>query len=108
MSTGGWGAFALTARLSEVNLNNGPVQNSMFSTLFGLAPTTAGKIAVYNSGVLGGREEDVTLGLNWYADPGVRVMFNWTRVMALSAPSSAPCENGAHPNTFLVRTQIDW
>ena len=108
LSTGGWGAFAITARLSEVNLNNGPIQNSMFSTLFGLAPTTAGKIAVYNSGVLGGREEDLTLGLNWYADPGFRVMANWTRVMALSAPSSSPFENGAHPNTFLVRTQIDW
>ncbi|MGA8171311.1 MAG: porin [Methylocystis sp.] len=108
LSAGGWGAWALTARLSEVNLNNGPIQNSMFSTLFGLAPTSAGKIAVYNSGVLGGREEDFTLGLNWYAEPGLRVMANWTRVLALSAPSSSPFENGAHPNTFLVRTQIDW
>jgi len=35
-------------------------------------------------------------------------MANWTRVMALSAPSSAVYYNGAHPNTFLVRTQIDW
>ena len=28
LSAGGWGAFALTARLSEVNLNSGPYQGS--------------------------------------------------------------------------------
>jgi phosphate-selective porin OprO/OprP len=108
LSAGGWGAFALTARYSEVDLNSGPFQGSTFSNLFGLAPTTAGKVGIYNSGVLGGREEDMTVGLNWYAEPGVRVMANWTRVLALSAPYNAPFYNGAHPNTFLVRTQIDW
>ena len=37
LSAGGWGAFALTARYSEVDLNNGPFQGSTFSNLFGLA-----------------------------------------------------------------------
>jgi len=108
LSAGGWGAFALTARYSEVNLNNGPYQGSSFFNAIALAPTQAGKNAIYNSGVLGGREEDVTVGLNWYADRGIRIMANWTRVLALSAPSSSPFYNGAHPNTFLVRTQVDW
>ncbi len=108
LGDGGWGAFALTARYSEVDLNSGPFQGSNFSNLFGLAPTNAAKAAIYNTSVLGGREEDVTLGLNWYPQTGVRVMANWTRVLALSAPYNAPFENGAHPNTFLVRTQIDW
>ena len=108
LSSGGWGAFALTARYSEVNLNSGPYQGSAFFNAIALAPKQSEKNAIYNSSVLGGREEDVTVGLNWYAEPGVRVMANWTRVMALSAPSSAAYYNGAHPNTFLVRTQIDW
>lgn len=108
LSAGGWGAFALTARYSEVNLNSGPFQGSGFFNAIALAPTQSGKNAIYNSSVLGGREEDMTVGLNWYAEPGVRVMANWTRVLALSAPSSAPYYNGAHPNTFLVRTQVDW
>ncbi len=108
LSSGGWGAWALTARLSEVNLNSGPYEGATYANLIALAPKTAEKVAVFNSSVLGGREEDITVGLNWYAEPGVRVMANWTRVMALSAPYSAPYLNGAHPNTFLVRTQIDW
>ncbi len=108
LSSGGWGAWALTARLSEVNLNSGPFEGTTYANLIALAPKTSQKVAVFNSSVLGGREEDITVGLNWYAEPGVRVMANWTRVMALSAPYSAPYLNGAHPNTFLVRTQIDW
>ncbi len=108
LSSGGWGAWALTARFGEVNLNSGPYEGTAYANLIALAPKTSQKVAVFNSSVLGGREEDITVGLNWYAEPGVRVMANWTRVMALSAPYSAPYLNGAHPNTFLVRTQIDW
>jgi phosphate-selective porin OprO and OprP len=108
LSNGGWGAWALTARLSEVNLNSGPYQGNGFINLIALPPKTAQKVAIFNSSVLGGREEDVTIGLNWYAQPGIRVLANWTRVLALSAPYSAPYLNGAHPNTFLIRTQVDW
>ena len=108
LSEGGVGAFALTARYSEVNLNSGPLQGGYFFNAIALAPTQARKNVIYDTSVLGGREEDMTVGLNWYAEPGVRVMANWTRVLALSAPSSAPYYNGAHPNTFLVRTQVDW
>ncbi len=108
LSAGGWGAFALTARLSEVDLNSGPFQGSTYARLVALAPTTAVRQYVYNSSVLGGREENVTLGVNWYAEQGVRVMANFTRVMALSAPYNQPFVNGAHPSTFIVRTQIDW
>jgi phosphate-selective porin OprO/OprP len=108
LSSGGWGAWALTARLSEVDLNSGPFQGSTYGTLVNFLPTTAGKLYAFNSGVIGGRQEDVTLGVNWYAEPGIRVLANWTRVLALSAPYSQPFINGAHPNTFIVRTQVDW
>ncbi len=108
LSEGGLGAWALTGRFSEVDLNSGPYQGVFFSNLIALAPTTRAKTLIFNSSVLGGREEDITVGLNWRPEPGVRVMANWTRVMALSAPYSRPYLNGAHPNSFLVRTQIDW
>ena len=61
-----------------------------------------------NSSVLGGREEDMTLGMNWYPEVGFRVMANWTRAMLVDAPWNRAYLNGAHPNTFLVRTQVDW
>ena len=47
----GWGAFQVAARLSQLNLTSGDIQ--------------------------GGRLQDVTLGLNWYLNPVVRVMFNY-------------------------------
>jgi phosphate-selective porin OprO/OprP len=116
MSAGGFGAVALTARLSEVDLNSGPFQGNTYNNLYALAPLGAfgsksfglTKLAVYNSGVLGGRQEDMTLGLNWYPEPGIAVKANWTRVMELTASYSQPWTNGAHPNLFVVRTQVDW
>ena len=50
----------------------------------------------------------MTLGLNWYPDPGFRVMANWVRVMHLTAPWDRPYLNGAHPNMLLMRVQADW
>ena len=116
MSAGGFGAVALTARLSEVDLNSGPFQGTYYNNLYALAPMGAitklgfglSKLAVYNSGVLGGRQEDMTIGLNWYPEPGIAVKANWTRVMDLTASYSQPWTNGSHPNLFVVRTQVDW
>ena len=109
LSVGGIGAWELAARLSEINLNNGPFAGAAFSNL--LVATQASPIPnalVANSGVLGGREENTTLGVNWYPDPGIRVMANWTRVMHLTAPWDRPYLNNAHPNTLLMRVQADW
>lgn len=50
---GGWGAFQLAARYSALGLNDGTVQ--------------------------GGRQENFTVGLNWYANPYIRVLLNWVR-----------------------------
>jgi len=116
LSAGGWGAVALTGRLSEVDLNSGPFQGNYYNTLYALAPLGAigspgfgtKKLAIYNSGVLGGRQQDATLGVNWYPETGIRFMLNVTRVMALSAPCSQPWLNGVHPTTVILRTQVDW
>jgi phosphate-selective porin OprO/OprP len=108
LSAGGWGAFEIGARYSVMNLNNGPFQGPYFSNLIAMAPNALTRLAVANASVLGGREENLTVGMNWYPDAGIRVMANWTRVMHLSAPWDRPYLNGAHPNTFLVRTQVYW
>ena len=104
LSSGGYGAWELAARFSSVNLNNGPA-GSYFANLLAVS---RGSRAVANGSVLGGHEQDLTVGVNWYPEPGIRVMANWTRVMHLTAPWDRAYLNGAHPNTFLVRTQIDW
>jgi hypothetical protein len=41
------------------------------------------------SNIQGGRETDLTLGLNWYPDVGIRFMANWIKVLQLAAPYNA-------------------
>jgi phosphate-selective porin OprO and OprP len=82
LSAGGTGAWEVGARFSELNLND--------------------------AGIQGGREQDLTVGLNWYPDVGIRFMANWIRVMQLAAPFDRPSLTGAHPNIFLMRTQVNW
>ena len=109
LSAGGIGAWELAARFSAINLNNGPYSGATFTNLLVAAQgNQAASAFVANSSVLGGREQDMTLGLNWYPDPGFRVMANWTRVMRLTSPWDRAYLNNAHPNTFLMRVQADW
>ena len=122
-SEGGIGAWELAARLSSVNLNSGPLSGQSYvnamgaatlaASLPGQAPAVTARYnnlarAVANAGIVGGRQNDFTLGVNWYPDRGVRFMANWVRVVNLSAPFDRPWEQGAHPNLFVMRAQIDW
>jgi len=93
-SAGGWGAWEVAARVSEVNLNDG-------SFLF-LQPLGT------PSNIQGGRQSDFTLSLVWYPDTGIRLMFNWIDVFQYSANYNRPDLNGIHPQLFVLRTQIAW
>lgn len=123
LSEGGPGAVGLAARYSVVNLNNGPFQGSYLYNLLTyntvVAPNPILTSYVANAGVIGGRQENVTLGLNWYPDNGVHFQANWTRVMNISAPlnnnlppllggANQAYFTGAHPNLFEVRAQVYW
>ncbi len=74
---GGFGAWEAVARYSSLDLND-----------------TSAKIA-------GGKENDLTLGLNWYLNPNMRVMFNYIHAM-----TSTPDVGSA--NIALVRFQADF
>ncbi|BGE88072.1 OprO/OprP family phosphate-selective porin (plasmid) [Methylosinus sp. 3S-1] len=108
LSAGGWGAWELGARFSSVNLNDGPYSGTTFQNLLASAPNAATRAYIANSSVVGGSEQDVTVGVNWYPDDGIRFMANWTHVTSLTAPWNRAYLNGAHPDTFLLRTQVYW
>ncbi len=82
VNKGGWGAWAIGARYSNVNLNDG--------------------------GILGGRQEDITVGINWYPVKGIRFMANWVTTVANAAPFNRPFLDGARPNFFIGRAQVVW
>lgn len=119
LSAGGIGAWGLAARFGSVNLNNGPYQGSTLynllyaTTLAAANPPNPGlRSYVANSGVYGGRQQDLTVGVNWYPDAGVAIQANWTRVMNIVATFNGnPGQTyytGAHPNLFEVRAKVYW
>ena len=72
---GGWGAWELAGRYSSLDLSDGALN--------------------------GFKEDDITIGLNWYATPTIRFMANY-----VIADSDNPKYND--PNIFQLRGQIDF
>lgn len=74
---GGPGAFELGARLSRLDLTD--------------------------RDIVGGSEENLTLGLNWYPISNIRFMANYVKVLDLDRPGSG--FNGDNPSIFQIRGQ---
>lgn len=55
MLRGGWGAWEIASRFSAINLNDAEALN----------PTR------------GGKEHNLTVGVNWYLNPNTRVTWNY-------------------------------
>ena len=137
LSKGGYGAVSLAARYSAINLNSGRWSGSglfnmlTYSTL--VVPNNATTALIANqAGVAGGRQENTTLGINWYPDNGFHFQANWTHVLHWSAPLGAGSaaafggagpfllgpaglaalqgryQSSAHPDLFEVRAQVYW
>jgi len=128
VSAGGFGAFALVARYSALNLNSGPYSGTGLANLLGattfVAPNPLATVAVAGAGVAGGRQANIMAGFNWFPEKGVHIQFNWTHVLHVSAPlndyiitvppsGQLPGRqgfymNGAHPDLFEARAQVYW
>lgn len=113
LSAGGFGAWGVAARFSAVDLNNGPYSGNQLYTMLSLATAANNRfLATYvaNAGVQGGRQQDLTVGLNWYPDPGFTFQLNWTRVMNIVAPLNGNANQsyytGAHPNLIEMRAKM--
>ncbi len=86
LTAGGWGAWELGGRISTMDLND--------------------QLATAN-GVAGGRQTVYTVGLNWYINGNVRLMFNYLHgdiAKQLSATNSG--DAGADFDAIAMRTQI--
>ena len=77
----GWGAWELGLRYSFVDLNDGDIS--------------------------GGKESDLTAGLNWYLDSKTRLMFNYVRARVKDRLNPPLVENG-RANIFQARFQIEF
>lgn len=97
LKNGGWGAWELASRFDALNMNT--------------------------TNVSGGRLQEATVALNWYLNPHVRMMLDYSHVLQNNVPLNAARTNtanynsqgaqlasttGHHPNIFMLRTQIDW
>ncbi len=94
LSKGGWGAWEIAFRYSNVNLN------SLF---------TPGISTAVTNGVAGGAQNIVTAGLNWYVNRNLRFMLNYLhgtvdKFNGSTVPLGA--DIGAKFNALATRVQV--
>jgi phosphate-selective porin OprO/OprP len=86
LSSGGWGAWEIAGRVSQLDLNDD----------LGRA-----------NGVAGGRQTVYTAGLNWYVNRNVRFMFNYLHGdIAKQQSATNATDTGANFDAVAMRTQI--
>jgi len=82
----GWGAWEVAARFSQLDLED--------------------------IGFPGGKEQDITVGLNWYPHPHLRWTLNWVHASVDRSPLRATnplmALNNFSPDVFQMRAQVDF
>jgi len=82
-SSGGRGAWEVAGRWSFIDLND--------------------------ANILGGRLNDVTLGLNWYLNKFTKFQFNYIHAfLGSSSAATGPLVNGSSADIFAFRAQVDF
>lgn len=77
---GGIGAWELALRLSQLDLNDGLL--------------------------VGGKQRNLTVGLNWHLTPNVKLQANYVKVLEVDRPGHA--NDGDEPSAYTVRAQVDF
>lgn len=82
---GGWGAWELIARFSWIDLNDDDL-----------------------AAFAGGREDNITLGLNWYPNSYTRFMANYVMVDSNHGEVGVGEVGDDDPSIFQIRAQVDF
>ena len=64
-------------------------------------------VDLIDKGIKGGKERNVTLGINWYLKPRMRMMFNYVRAKVKDRDNSRVVDDGS-ANIFQTRFQINF
>ena len=91
MDGGSWGAWELTARYSDTNLNWNTTQLASASNL---------------AGVLGGEQRIVALGINWYLNRNIRVVLDDNIVKVTKGTAALPNRDSQDFNVLGLRVQF--
>ena len=81
LSNGTWGAFELSARYAEIDLTDG--------------------------NIVGGEEDALSVGLNWYPNRNLRIMADWTRILDTDESNTVRMF-APDMNVFTLRTQWNY
>lgn len=96
LAGGSWGAWELAARYSNTNLNWNPLVTAVTNT--------AGTSNL--AGVLGGDENVLALGVNWYMNRNVRLMIDDNIVKVKKGTAAIPNRDGQNLNIIGARLQF--
>jgi len=101
------GSYFLTGEHRKYSTSNGafnrgkPKENFAFGKGPGAWEVAArySQIDLSDSGISGGKLKDITVGLNWYLNPNMRLMWNYVR---------SKLDGVGNSNLALMRFQIDF
>lgn len=90
---GGWGAWELAARFSDLNLNSNALDTDALITAW---TGSATRTYTFYDTVRGGNQRIFTAGLNWYASSAIRFAldYQWIDVNRLQTPATVTISSG--------------
>jgi len=76
-----------------VNLNSSPYSGSSLYNMLAyttfIAPNPTATATIANAGMVGGRRQNVTVGLNWHPENGYHFRLNWTHFPQVELASAS-------------------